>query len=192
MVDELDIAAWWDVTEELSPIRRDLHRAMLLTGARRSSIHNVRRKDVDLERNVLIFNHMKTGGRMLFPMGTFLREMIESRLEDDLPFNSPWLWPSSSSGKGCTTEPKERKRGLPSPHEYRHHARTLYIAAGVPYAESALLLGQRLPGASGGYVHAEHLVEHLRPYAQALENRIVGKRKPPARLTASVETRDAA
>jgi len=37
-VDELDIAAWWELTEELSPIRRDLHRAMLLTGARRSSM----------------------------------------------------------------------------------------------------------------------------------------------------------
>ena len=62
------------------------------------------------------------------------------------------------------------KEGLPSPHEYRHHARTLYIAAGVPYAESALLLGQKLPGASGGYVHAQHLVEQLRPHAQALED----------------------
>jgi integrase len=191
-VDELDIAAWWEMTEALSPIRRDLHRAMLLTGARRSSILSVKRRDVDLERGVLVFNHMKTGGRMLFPMGTFLRQMIEARLEDDLPFNSPWLWPSPSSGKGCTTEPKERKRGLPSPHEYRHHARTLYIAAGVPYAESALLLGQRLPGASGGYVHAEHLVEHLRPYAQALENKIVGARKPPARLPVMTEARDAA
>lgn len=36
-VDELDLAAWWEKTEELSPIRRDLHRAMLLTGARRAS-----------------------------------------------------------------------------------------------------------------------------------------------------------
>ena len=43
------------------------------------------------------------------------------------------------------------------------------IAAGVPYAESALLLGQRLPGASGGYVHQAHLVEALRPHAAAYE-----------------------
>jgi len=191
-VDELDLTEWWEKTEELSPIRRDLHRAMLLTGARRSSILGVKRKDVDLDRGVLIFNHMKTGGRMLFPMGTFLRAMIEERLEADLPFNNPWLWPSPLSGTGCTTEPKEQRRGLPSPHEYRHHARTLYIAAGVPYAESALLLGQRLPGASGGYVHAEHLVEHLRPYAQALENKIVATRKPPLRLPASTEKLDAA
>ena len=46
------------------------------------------------------------------------------------------------------------------------------IAAGVPYAESALLLGHKLPGATGGYVHAEHLVEALRPHAQALEDHV--------------------
>jgi integrase len=188
-VDELDLAEWWEKTEALSPIRRDLHRAMLLTGARRSSILGVRRKDVDLERGVLIFNHMKTGGRMLFPMGSFLKAVIAERLSADVPLNSPWLWPSPTSGNGCTTEPKEQRKGLPSPHEYRHHARTLFIAAGVPYAESALLLGQRLPGASGGYVHAEHLVEHLRPYAQALENKVLAARKAPLAIE---DARDAA
>jgi hypothetical protein len=106
--------------------------------------------------------------------------------------NNPWLWPSPLSGNGCTAEPKEHRRGLPSPHEYRHHARTLFIAAGVPYAESALLLGQRLPGASGGYVHAEHLVEHLRPHAQALESKILASRKLPARPLKLVGACDAA
>src|ERR1700730_12849349 len=37
----------------------------------------------------------------------------------------------------------------------RHLARILSIASGAPYAESALLLGQKLPGASGGYIHPE-------------------------------------
>jgi len=171
-VDGLDLAGWWHKTDKLSPIRRDLHRTMLLTGARRSSILQVRREDVDLARGILIFRHMKTGGQMLFPMGRNLRDMLADRLEADAPLNNPWLWPSPTSASGRVTEPKEQKRGLPSPHEYRHHARTLFIASGVPYAESALLLGQRLPGASGGYVHAEHLVEHLRTYSQALEDRI--------------------
>lgn len=94
--------------------------------------------------------------------------MLADRMAEDEPLNSPWLWPSASSKSGHVEEPRED--GLPSPHEYRHHARTLYIAAGVPYAESALLLGQKLPGASGGYVHALHLVEQLRPHAQALED----------------------
>lgn len=190
-VDGLDLAEWWELTEELPPIRRDVHRAMLFTGARRSSILQVRRTDVDFEKGVLIFNHMKTGGRMLFPMGTWLAGMIRARLDADVPLDSPWLWPSPTSECGHVTEPKQGA-DLPSPHEYRHHARTLFIASGVPYAESALLLGQRLPGASGGYVHAEHLVEHLRPHAQALENRIVGARKVAAPVPLIEEARDAA
>ncbi len=113
---------------------------------------------------------MKTGGQMLFPMGARLTERLRARMEADVPLGSAWLWPSATSRSGHIEEPKEK--GLPSPHEYRHHARTLFIASGVPYAESALLLGQKLPGASGGYVHAEHLVEHLRQHAQALEDLI--------------------
>jgi integrase len=72
-VDMLDIATWWIETDKLSPVRRDLHRAMLLTGARRSSILSVRRADVDLERAVLTFRHMKIGGPMMLPMGRKLR-----------------------------------------------------------------------------------------------------------------------
>lgn len=176
-VEMLDLEAWWKETELLSPIRRDLHRAMLLTGTRRSSILKVRREDVDLKEKVMRFTHMKVGGEMIFPMGQRLVAMIERRMEDDAPLNSPWLWPSPTSACGRIVEPKEMKRNLPSPHEYRHLARTLFIASGAPYAESALLLGQTLPGASGGYVHREHLVEHLRPFVQALEDRVFAARK---------------
>lgn len=190
-VESLDLASWWELTEELPPIRRDVHRAMLLTGARRSSILQVRRADVDLERNILTFNHMKTGGRMLFPMGKWLAGMIKARLDHDVPLGNPWLWPSPTSVCGHVTEPKQGA-DLPSPHEYRHHARTMFIAAGVPYAESALLLGQRLPGASGGYVHAEHLVEHLRPHAQALEDKVVAARKLALSIANEEGARDAA
>jgi len=176
-VDAIDLAAWWTQTETLSPIRRDLHRAFLLTGARRSSLLQVRRDDLDFEKGVIVFKHMKTGGQMMFPMGTYLTAMLKARLETDAPLNSEWLWPSPTSESGKVEEPKEPRKDLPSPHEYRHLARTLFIASGVPYAEGALLLGQRLPGASGGYVHAEHLVEHLRPHAQALETKVLAARK---------------
>ena len=173
-VDAIDLPAWWAETETLSPIRRDLHRAFLLTGARRSSLLQVRREDVKFDKGILVFKHMKTGGQMMFPMGTLLAAMLKARCEADAPLNSEWLWPSPSSKSGRVEEPKEQRKDLPSPHEYRHLARTLLISSGVPYAEGALLLGQRLPGASGGYVHAEHLVEHLRPHAQALETKVRG------------------
>ncbi|TNF05899.1 MAG: integrase [Sphingomonadales bacterium] len=165
----LDLATWWVRVRELTPLRRDLHISMLLTGARRSSIVQVRRDEVDCDRAVLTLSHMKTSDEaMQLPVGRRLATILSARMAADEPLNSPWLWPSQGSRTGHVMEPRED--GLPSPHEYRHHARTLYIAAGVPYAESALLLGQKLPGASGGYVHPSHLVEQLRGYAQALED----------------------
>jgi hypothetical protein len=102
--------------------------------------------------------------------------MLRKRLIDDEWLGSEWLWPSGTNSSGRTRDPRARGHDdLPSAHEYRHIARTLFIAAGAPYAESALLLGQKLPGASGGYVHPEHLVEHLRPFAQKLEDLVYSK-----------------
>lgn len=172
-VDQLDIPDWWKRTEALTPLMRDLHRSMLLTGARRSSITQVKCADVDLDRKIMRFTHMKMGGDLLFPMGPKLAKIVESRMKSDEILQSPWLWPSPTSKTGHIREPK--RAGLPSPHEMRHHCRTLMIAAGVPYAESALLLGQKLPGASGGYVHPQHLVENLRQHSVALESYVLSK-----------------
>ena len=177
-VAQLDLSEWWVRVMALSPARRDLHVAMLLTGARRSSILQVRCDDVDVAKRVLTLTHMKTSDEPLqLPMGNRLTRILAERMRADVPLGSDWLWPSPNSRSGHVVEPRED--GLPSPHEYRHHARTLYIAAGVPYAESALLLGQKLPGASGGYVHAHHLVEQLRKYVQALEDMIFAAAMQP-------------
>ena len=171
-VDELDLKDFWRRSGELSAQMRDIARAFLLTGARRSTLLKIRREDVDLERRVLRFTHMKTMDDWAFPMGPHLTALLEVRLEADEPIGSDWLWPSPTGKDGHAYGPR-RREGVPSPHELRHHARTLMIAAGVPYAESALLLGQRLPGASGGYVHQSHLLEALRPHAEAYERLVL-------------------
>ncbi|CTQ33922.1 integrase arm-type DNA-binding domain-containing protein [Jannaschia rubra] len=172
-VGELDVETFWSTTEAMSPLMRDLQRAFLLTGARRTSLLGVRRADFDAGRGVLAFTHMKTGGAWSFPAGRWLTATLATRMKEDDPLASPWLWPSPGSASGHVAEPK--RGGVPSPHALRHHCRTMMIAAGVPYAEGALLLGQRLPGASGGYVHQTHLVEALRPHAQALEDLVLGR-----------------
>ncbi len=171
-VGELGLKDWWSRTEALTPIRRDLHRAMLFTGARRRSLVACERTDADPDEGTLLLRHMKSSGPMVLPLSDFLADMIRRRMEEDVKKGSRWLWPSPTSKSGHVEEPKEP--GLPSPHEYRHHYRTLSIAAGVPYAESALLLGQRLPGASGGYVHPHQLVEHLRGYQQMVTDHLLG------------------
>ncbi|MDD9731090.1 integrase arm-type DNA-binding domain-containing protein [Mameliella sp. AT18] len=172
-VGELDMADFWSTTEAMSPLMRDLQRTFLLTGARRTSLLGVKCADFDAEAGVLTFTHMKTGGAWSFPTGRWLTETLKARMAEDEPLSSPWLWPSPGSATGHVAEPK--RAGVPSPHALRHHARTMMIAASVPYAEGALLLGQRLPGASGGYVHQTHLVEALRPHAQALEDMVLAK-----------------
>ncbi len=171
-VAEMDLTVFWKTTGKLSPVMRDLQRTFLFTGARKLSILSVKREHVDLDKKILKFVHMKTGGELLFPMGHGLAEMIRKRMEDDALLGNPWLWPSPTSKSGHIEEPKRAR--VPSPHALRHHARTMMIAANVPYAESALLLGHKLPGATGGYVHQAHLAEHLRKYAQAYEDYVLG------------------
>src|SRR3546814_18816760 len=39
-----DLEAWWRDVEELTPVRRDLHIAMMMSGPRRSSLLQVRRR----------------------------------------------------------------------------------------------------------------------------------------------------
>ncbi|MEJ0010183.1 MAG: tyrosine-type recombinase/integrase [Alphaproteobacteria bacterium] len=170
-VDNLDLGAWWQSAQAISPMRRDLHIFFLFTGLRKTSTLTIRRRDVDLEKAVIAVQHMKSGRPFILPLSDFLVDMLRARMENDVPLDSEWLWPSISSKDGHVTTPYEDN--LPSPHVYRHLWRTHAIAAGVPYAESALLLDQRLPGASGGYVHAEHLAEHLRQYQQKVTDRLV-------------------
>jgi len=171
-VPPLELKVWWtDLQAMPSPQRRDLHIFFLLTGLRRTSTLTIKRQDVDLTKGIINVRHMKSGRPFLLPLSDYLIEMLRQRMEHDEPLASPWLWPSVNSESGHLEEPRDD--GFPTPHEYRHLWRTHAIAARVPYAESALLLDQRLPGASGGYVHPEHLVEHLQPYQQAVTNRFL-------------------
>src|SRR3546814_15447568 len=103
---------------------------MMLSGARRSSLLQVRRDDVDLDRAVLTFRHMKTGGQMLFPMGTRLAERLRARMEADLPVGNDWLWPSATRRSGHIQEPKTKC--TPSQHESRQPTPTLLITRGFP------------------------------------------------------------
>ncbi len=170
-VDDIDLEEWWDATKVLSPIRRDLHRMFMFSGLRRESLLTIECDDVDLEAGVIVVRHMKSRRPFILPLSNFMTDLVHNRMDADIRLNSKWLWPSRDSRCGHVTEPKEK--GLPSPHAYRHLWRTQAIAAGVPYAESALLLDQRLPGASGGYVHQQHLATHLKKYQQMVTDHLL-------------------
>jgi len=172
-VGEIDLKDWWTKTSSLLPIRRDVHRMFMFSGLRRESLLTIKRNDVDVTRKVVTVRHMKSRRPFILPLSGFMADVLAKRMEADSRIGSEWLWPSPSSKSGRVMEPRED--GLPSPHIYRHHWRTQAIAADVPYAESALLLDQRLPGASGGYVHQSHLADHLRAYQQKVTDYLLSK-----------------
>jgi integrase len=173
-VAELDVRIWWGKTAVLSPCMRDLQRAFILTGARRASMLRVRREDVDLDRRVLRFTHMKTSDEpLLFPMGPWLAATLRARMEEDAPLRSEWLWPSPGAKDGHLVEPK--RYGLPGPHALRHQMRTTLVKVGCPMLEGSLLVGHALPGMASTYVHAEHLVENLRPWVERLEAHVLAE-----------------
>jgi integrase len=143
----------------------------MFTGLRKTSAITVGRADVDLDAALIRVRHMKSGKPFILPLSDLLVSMLRARMDDDVPMRSPWLWPGRSTASGHIEEP--RAEGLPSSHIYRHLYRTFAIAAGVPFAESALLLDHRLPGATGGYVHAEHLADHLRSHQQRVTDHLL-------------------
>ncbi|WP_025310926.1 tyrosine-type recombinase/integrase [Roseicyclus elongatus] len=98
-VGELDVADFWRRTADLSPSMRDLARTFLLTGARRSTVLSIRRADVDLERGVLRFDHMKTMEEWAFPMGPHLTGMLAARMAPT----------SRSPASGCGRHPPARR-----------------------------------------------------------------------------------
>jgi len=161
-----DLPEWWRKVESLeNPIRRDLHKFLLLTGMRRTSAVTARWEHVDWERGLLFVPNPKGGEERAFslPLSEYLIELLRDRQKgNELPFKgSPWIWPADSK-LGHVTEPKENKRGLPSPHMLRHSYATFAKAAGLNEMDIALLMNHKMPGVTAGYIHETSLVAHLK------------------------------
>lgn len=76
------------------------------------------------ERKLLFVPDPKGGKERAFwlPLSSYLADMLDQRQsENEITYGgSPWIWPADSA-TGHVTEPKENKRGLPSPHMLRHY-----------------------------------------------------------------------
>ncbi|MEZ5935222.1 MAG: tyrosine-type recombinase/integrase [Alphaproteobacteria bacterium] len=174
-----DLADWWQKVEALeNPIRRDLHKFLLLTGMRRTAAVTARWEHVDWNKRCLFVPKPKGGEDRAFhmPLSGYLLGLLRARQEgNEKPFpRSPWIWPAESK-EGHVTEPKETKRGLPPPHVLRHSYATFAKAAGLNEMDIALLMNHKLPGVTGGYIHETSLIEHLK----ACQERVTRSILPP-------------
>ena len=161
-----ELPNWWEQIEAHdNPIRRDLQKFILLTGMRRTATVTARWEHFDRERKLLFVPDPKGGEERAFwlPLSSYLADMLDGRQsENEITYcGSPWIWPADSA-TGHVIEPKENKRGLPSPHMLRHSYATFAKAAGLNELDIGLLMNHKLPGVTSGYIHEASLLEHLK------------------------------
>ena len=152
-----ELPRWWQKVEALeNPIRRDLHKFLLLSGMRRTAAVTARWEHVEWDRSCLFVPKPKGGEERAFylPLSDYLVDLLRRRQVENETFfpGSPWIWPADSKA-GHVTEPKETKRGLPPPHVLRHSYATFAKAAGLSEMDIALLMNHKLLGVTGGYIH---------------------------------------
>lgn len=158
-----ELPEWFNKIEGLSPLFRHLHLFLLFTGLRRSEACHARWEDFDEKKGTLHIPNPKGGEARAFTLplsGSLMRLLKTRRKQNEQLFpGSPWIFPSTSAS-GHVEEPK--KRGLPSPHAYRHTYRTLALEAGVPFTETCLLLNHKRRDVSYGYITRDALIQHLK------------------------------
>lgn len=161
-----ELPNWWRQIEAFdNPIRCDLQKFILLTGMRRTATVTARWEHFDREQKLLFVPDPKGGEERAFwlPLSNYLVDLIDGRRSgNEVTYEgSPWIWPASSA-TGHVSEPKENKRGLPSPHMLRHSYATFAKAAGLNELDIGLLMNHKLPGVTAGYIHEASLLEHLK------------------------------
>ncbi|MEM8947902.1 MAG: hypothetical protein AAGC99_01080 [Pseudomonadota bacterium] len=142
-----------------------MQKFILLTSMRRTATVTARWEYFDKGRQLLFVPDPKGGEERAFwlPLSSYLVDLLDQRRSgNDVTYEgSPWIWPANSA-TGHVSEPKENKRGLPSPHTLRHSYATFAKAAGLNELDIGLLMNHKLPGVTAGYIHEASLLEHLK------------------------------
>ncbi len=170
-VEPADLSEFAERVVELPLMHRALWTTALLTGARRTSLLEMRREDVECDSFVIRLRHVKTmkDGATL-PIGQRLAQLLHEHLQE--PSASDWLWP----GRGDNRLRDMRYRGWPyGSHQLRHNWTTLATETGIPFMEQRMLMTHALPGMGQVYTDPNALVEHLRKFCEAIEDSVASK-----------------
>jgi integrase len=159
------LKAWGRAVLELSPVRRDLHLFMILTGMRRTASCEAKR--ADLASDVLHVPKPKGGTARAFdlPLSKALRDLLAHREAeaDAIKRKTPWLFPSDSKTGHVQEVQQEELNGLTG-HALRHCYGTLAVQAGVPLLELKYLLNHASGDVTMGYLNPS--VDHLRDHQE--------------------------
>ncbi len=176
-LDEKKLLAWGSAVVVIqNPVLRDINLFMALTGMRTGAASTVMVEHVNLARGVIHVPKPKGGEKRAFdlPLSRPLADLVQLRLRENevLVRGTPWLFPSATSKSGRVVEMRHDSLGDLCGHALRHLYRSLANEAGVPYAETKLLMNQQLPrDATWIYLHGT--LDHLRGWQERASARIL-------------------
>ncbi len=149
-------------------LRRDFQFFLIFTGLRRTDTCTINWKDVNIEAGTLHRPNPKGGKERAFtiPLPDICIEILKRRrVENEILFGKDceWLFPTRDINGNIThlREPKENKRGLPSPHRLRDTYTTAANSAGLSPYDIEVLTNHR-PAKStvtAGYIKQD--IQHL-------------------------------
>lgn len=149
----------------------------LETSMRRMEILEIRRENVDLQRNTIYIPKAKAGAREQ-PITQHLAEFLEGYMAG-LPKGTPWLFPSPSAKGGHTTDIRKPFRRVVEAagmnpdevvrHTLRHTAITHLVQAGVDLPTVKRISGHKTLIMVERYAHQNG--EHIRTAMDKLEGR---------------------
>lgn len=148
---------------------------MLLTGLRSASARSARWEHID-DDGCLLVPRPKGGEDRAFrtPLSGYLLGRLERHRRDMAPFDSPFVFPSETSGCGHAVGLR-RTQDLPySPHMTRHTYRNAAVEAEVDFQSIALLMNHSVPHVSFRYITRDKLMPTLRRAQESISEHLLG------------------
>ena len=186
-----DLPRWWDELQKLeSPIRREMHLFMLLSGLRRNDVLTARWSNLDETRGSLRIPSPKGGDERAFelPLSRAMRDCLQRVRDAGHTFfpdqSQTWIFPAEN---GHVAEVKEEGRNKLSHtgHALRHSFRTLAAAAGIDRLRVKILMNHAIDGdVTDSYANVPALFGSLMDAQERISAYIMDKMaKAPTRAT---------
>jgi integrase len=169
------LRAWGKAVVALgSPVRRDLHLFMILTGMRRTAACEAKAEQLNPTGDALHVPKPKGGAARAFdlPLSGPLQDLVAHRSEQNkLAYRrSPWLFPADSKS-GHVAEVAQYELGDLIGHALRHTYATLALESGVPIAELKFLLNHAAGNVTMGYLNPS--LRHLRTWQEKASAKVL-------------------
>jgi integrase len=159
-----ELAAIWRAAPKVNPTFASILKLLVLTGARKSEISNLRWAEIDFGKALITLpaSRVKSGRSVTIPLSTAAIEILEAvpRISDTLVFFS-FGWSRAKAALDAKVELAPW-----TIHDVRRSCRSLWIDGehrlGLDVHLSELMLGHALPGIIGVYDKGTRLPERRR------------------------------